>query len=62
MNGWNSKNLASISGNFSGPNVHECAKNPAVDMVKIAEVRQHHWLGQILWLPPERMIKQEVLR
>ena len=57
LNGFNSQQLHRITGR----SYREEATKPSYDLLKAVRSRRHHWLGHILRMPADRLVRRAVL-
>ena len=57
LNGFNSRQLQRITGR----SYQEEAITPSYDLLTAARTRRHHWLGHILRMPADRLVRRAVL-
>ena len=57
LNGFNSRQLHRITGR----SYQEEATTPSYDLLTAVRTRRHHWLGHILRMPANRLVRRAVL-
>ena len=57
LNGFNSRQLHRITGR----SYRDEATTPSYDLLKAVRTRRHQWLGHILRMPSDRLLRREVL-